>query len=248
MKKFLIVAICALVAVGMMPQQSYAQKKEKKEKKEKKPYEWVMPELSGNADVDNYLLKCDTLYNRIQNYCNNITFYELAEITVKDSNGNEEKTYQIVDENGNLRSSNLAFLQNLELILAYPAIALDMTSLATAQVAAVAAAPSLGLGAMKYGKYIKAGPNIIKLGGAEMKKIYKRARAQAKQIKALKAGKIDEAIAMNAEVNAGDVDAGTASMKQITMDKADYESQLQAIIDQDNANPINSDIPEEEIG
>ena len=244
MKKNLIVAICAFVTVSMLPQQLYAQKKEKKEKK---AYEWIMPELSGNSEVDTYLLKCDTLYNEIQNYCNNITFYEMAEITVKDADGNEEKTYQIVDENGNLRSSNLAFQQNLQLVLAYPAIALDMTNLALAQAAAVAAAPKLGLGAVKYGKYIKAGPNIIKLGGTEMKKIYQRARAQAKQIKALKAGKIDEAIAMNAEVNAGEVDAGTASMKQITMDKNDYDTQLQAITAQDNENPITGDIPEEEV-
>ena len=240
MKKFFSLVICALAVAIMMPAEAEAAKK-----KEKKPYEWVMPELSGNPDVDLYLLKCDTLYTKIQDYCNNITFYEMAEITVKDENGNEEKTYQIVDKDGNLRSSNLAFKQYLDLVLAYPLIALDMTDLATCQLAAVAAAPNLGLGALKYGKYIKAGPNIIKMGGAEMKKIYKRARAQAKQIKALKAGKIDEAVALNAEVNAGEVDGGTASIKQQTMTKADYDKQLEAITAIDNTTSIGGDIPEE---
>lgn len=249
MRKLLFMAICAFVATYIMPQQAYAQKKEKEKKetvkKEKQPYEWAMPELSGNADVDTYLKKCDTLYNKIQNYCNNITFYEMAEITVKDADGNEEKNYQIVDKDGNLRSSNLAFQQNLDIIMAYPGIMLDMTDLATAQAAALLAAPKLGLNALKYGKYIKTGPNIIKMGGAEMKNIYQHARTQAKQIKALKAGKIDEVIALNAEIMSGEVDAGTASMKQLTMDKEDYEKQLQAITEVDNATPM-GELPEEE--
>lgn len=254
MKKVFSVIICALALCVMIPQQAEAAKK--KDKKEKK-VEWVMPALTGNADVDNYLLKVDTLYNKITSYSKSITFYEMAEIVVKDENGQEEKFYQIVDKDGNLRSSNLAFQQNMDIILAYPNLALDVTNglldVTTAEVGALAAVPSLliDLGPLKaapYKKYITSGLSTVKTAWDEGKTIYKRARAQAKQIKALKAGKIDDVVALNAEVNAGAVDAGSASMRQVTMSKADYEAQFGKITAEDSANPVNTDqdIPEEE--
>jgi hypothetical protein len=242
MKKLFNIALCALAMLIAMPQQAEAAKK-----KEKKAFEWEMPELSGNADVDNYLLKCDTLWTKIKSYSTDITFYEMAEITVTNADGTTEKTYQMVDKDGVVRSKNLAFKQNMDIILAYPDIVLKLTDLATAQLAAVTAAPSLGLGALKYGKYIKAGPKIIEMGGQEMKTIYKRARAQAAQIKALKEGKIDDAIEKNTEVQAGQVEAGATSIRQITKTKEDYDKELAAATQVDNANSVDGmNIPEEE--
>lgn len=247
MKKLFTLIACAIAMGMMMPSTAFAGKK--KEKKEKKPYEWVMPELTGNESFDEYLLKCDTMYNQIRSYCDSIVFYEIAEITVIDENGEKDIKYQVVDEAGNLRSSNLAFKQNLDLVMAYPEIALDMTSMAAYTASATAALPSLGLNALSYGKYVKAGPKIIGMGGSEMKKIYKKARAQAKQIKALKAGKIDEVKALQAEVNGGDVEAGAASLRTLEMNKADYEEQFGKIQAEDNAagDIIDQDIPEEAI-
>lgn len=254
MKKFLTTVLCTLALCMFMPQQANAAKK--KEKKQKKT-EWVMPALTGNNEVDNYLLKVDTLYNQITSYSKDITFYEMAEIIVTDENGQEEKFYQIVDKDGNLRSSNLAFKQNMDIIMAYPNLALDVTAglvnVTAAEIGALAAVPSLvmnvgPLKAASYKKYITSGLSTVKTAWEEGKIIYKRARAQAKQIQALKAGKIDDVITMNAEVNAGDVDAGSASLRSINMTKAEYEARIGKINEEDKANPVNTDItiPEEE--
>ena len=79
-----------------------------------------------------------------------------------------------------------------------------------------------------------------------MKEIYKRARAQAKQIKALKEGNIDQLEALNAEVNASEVDAGAASIRVIEKNKADYDAELAKVTQEDAENPIeNDEIPEE---
>lgn len=247
MKRFFALVACAIVVSLVMPSSAFAQKK-KKEKNEKAPYEWVMPELSGNETFDEYLLKCDTLYNKIQSYSNDsIVFYEVAEITVIDEKGEKDTKYQVVDAEGNLRSSNLAFKQNLDIIMAYPEIALDMTSMVAYTVSATAALPNLGLKALSYGKYIKAGKKIVELGGKEMKVIYKKSRAQAKQIKALKAGKIDEVKALQAEVQGGEVEAGAATLRAIEMSKADYETQFGKIMQEDAAagDVTGQDIPEE---
>ncbi|MGN1263093.1 MAG: hypothetical protein ACI4TW_03565 [Prevotella sp.] len=243
MKKYFLALVLCLISLGMiMPTEANAQKK-------KKEFKWTLPELTGNANFDEYLLKCDTLYNNIQNYCNNIVFYDVAEITVIDENGEKDIKYQVVDKDGNLRSSNKAFQQNMNLIMAYPDIALDMTNMALYTTSATAALPGLGMKSLSYGKYLKAGPNIISLGGDEMKKIYKKARAQAKQIKALKQGKIDEVKALQAEVDGGDVNAGTASLRAIEMNKANYEEQFGKIEMEDNqvGDVTSADIPEEAI-
>lgn len=254
MKKIISIVICAFALGIVMPQSMMA---EKKEKKEKKGYVWEMPKLTGNKEFDEYLLKCDTLNTRIRSYCDAITFYQMCPVIATDNgqpDGQEiDRQWCMVDTTTNtLRSPNMAFSQNLQLILSYPAIALDMTGLAVYTASATTALPKLGLKSLSYAKYLKAGPNIVAYGGKEMKKIYKMARKQAKQIKDLKAGKVDDDYAKNAQVSAEAVDAGDASMSAlissnpIYMDKATYEKQIGEIKKQDAENPIkNDDIPEE---
>lgn len=250
MKK-LLAFIALFMCLGLIiPTQAstFIDKKEKKEKKKKakKPYVWVMPALTGNKDFDDYLKLCDDLNNKIVAYSDSIVFYEVAEIHVIDESGEKDIQYHVVDSAGNLRSANKAFQQNFDLVMAYPLIALDMTNLGLASTSASLALTDLGLNAISYGKYIKAGPILIGRGGKEMKEIYKRARAQAKQIKALKEGKIDDVKALNAEVNASDVEAGTASMRVIEMQKSDYDSELEKVTQEDNETPVsNEEIPEE---
>lgn len=253
MKKIilLLVSVLALgmiapVSAKVVTEKKEKKEKKKKEKKQKKPYVWTMPPLTGNKDFDDYLKLCDDLNNKIVAYAEDITFYDVAEIHVIDESGEKDITYQVVDSAGNLRSSNLAFQQNMELVMSYPLIALDITNLTLASTNASLALPELGLNSLAYGKYMKAGPILIGRGGKEMKEIYKRARNQAKQIKALKKGNIDEVKALNAEINAGDVDGGTASIRVIEMKKADYEAEFERITKEDADNPIaNDDIPEE---
>lgn len=244
---FVALSMC-LGLIAPVQANNFVDKKEKKEKKKKakKPYVWVMPALTGNKDFDDYLKLCDDLNNKIVAYSDSIVFYEVAEVHVIDESGEKDIQYHVVDSAGNLRSANKAFQQNFDLVMAYPLIALDMTNLGLASTSASLALADLGLNAISYGKYIKAGPILIGRGGKEMKEIYKRARAQAKQIKALKEGKIDDVKALNAEVNASDVEAGTASMRVIEMQKSDYDSELEKVTQEDNETPVsNEEIPEE---
>lgn len=250
MKKLLVFMACVLSMGLVLPvsAEMSPEKKDKKEKKkkEKKPYEWKMPALTGDKDFDDYLKLCDDLNNKIVAYAESIVFYEVAEIHVIDESGEQDIQYHVVDSAGNLRSANKAFEQNFQLIVSYPLIALDMTNLNLASTTASLALPNLGLNSISYAKYLKAGPILIGRGGKEMKEIYQRARAQAKQIKALKAGKIDELKALNAEVNASEVDAGAASMRVIEKQKVDYASELEKVTQEDAENPItNDEIPEE---
>lgn len=251
MKKLLVFFACILslglvlpVSAEMSPDKK--EKKEKKKKKEKKPYVWKMPALTGNKDFDDYLKLCDDLNNKITAYAENIVFYEVVGVRVMDETGEHEIKYHVVDSLGNLRSANKAFEQNFQLITSYPLIALDMTNLGLATSTATLALTDLGLNSISYAKYLKAGPILIGRGGKEMKEIYKRARAQAKQIKALKEGNIDQLEALNAEVNASEVDAGAASIRVIEKNKADYDAELAKVTQEDAENPIeNDEIPEE---
>ena len=152
-----------------------------------------------------------------------------------------------------LRSSGEAFKQDMDIILAYPDLMLDMTNLSLATTLAGTSLPGLdGLKAIAYAKYLKAGPILVGEGGKQMKKIYKLARKQATQIKDLKAGKVDDDYARNAEVEASSVDAGEASMnvlissKPVYMEKATFEQQNGAIQKQDEENPVSDEeLPEE---
>ena len=247
--------MCFLCMGILMPTMSYANtgnddKKEKKEKKkkEKKPFVWTMPKLTGEQAMDDYLKLCDQMNTQIKKYSEDITFYDVAEIHVTGENGEEDVQYCIVDSLGNIRSSNRALAQNLEIILAYPTIALDATNLMTSTTAASTALLSNPLLSFSNCKYLKAGPILAGRALKEMKVIYKKARAQAKVIKAMKAGKTDELKALNAEMNAGDVDAGTASMRVINKTTAEYEEQMAAITadDEKYASATEQEIPEEE--
>lgn len=253
MKRFFYFIVCCLCMAIVTPVTAEvpAEKKEKKEKKGKKKkdaYVWKMPALTGDKDFDDYLNLCDSLNSKIENYKEDIVFYEVAEIHIVDENGEKDIRYHVVDSMGNLRSANKAFIQNFDLIMAYPFITLDMTNLGLATTLATTSLANLGLNSLTYAKYLKAGPILIGRGGKEMKEIYKSARHQAKMIKTLKEGKIDDVKALHAEVNAGSIDAGTASLKVIEMKKADYETAFEKITKEDNENPITqNDIPEEVI-
>jgi len=251
MKRFMTLVLCALALGMVMPQDAMAQKKKKS-----KEFVWELPELTGNKDFDHYLLLCDTLNTEIKKYSEGITFFQMRPIVVTEDGKEVDRQWCMVDTTTNtLRSSGEAFKQNMDIIMAYPNILLDMTNLSLATTSA--GLELVNLGGMKpitYAKHLQAGPKIVAAGGKEMKKIYKLARKQAAQIKDLKAGKVDDDYARNAEVEASNVDAGDASMnvlissKPIFMDKATYEQQVGEINKKDAENPVSDDpLPEEAV-
>ena len=96
MKRFFYFIVCCLCMAIVTPVTAEvpAEKKEKKEKKGKKKkdaYVWKMPALTGDKDFDDYLNLCDSLNSKIENYKEDIVFYEVAEIHIVDENGEKDK-------------------------------------------------------------------------------------------------------------------------------------------------------------
>ena len=208
MKKLMTILFCAIALGVVMPQQTMAQdsKKEKK-KKERKPFEWKMPELTGDKTFDDYLKTCDTLYNRIRNYSDGIVFYSVKKGLVPDKKTGETKEVMgVFDENNNYRSSGKALEQYAQLILQGTGLLADLTLITTSTAAATSALPNLGMKALSYGKYVKAGPKIVQMGTDEIGEIVKKTREQAKAIRALRKGYNEEGQLKNASVDPSNID------------------------------------------
>lgn len=185
MKQIERIVSLLLLTIMLVPCGVYAQKKEKKEKKK---FVWELPKLTENQEFDTYLLTCDTLYNRIQAYNDNIVYYKVAQTDTgeKDDAGQPLYKYAIVDDEGNARNTGRALLQYADFVLTGTNIVLDCASLSLLTATATTALPSLGLNALSYGKYLKAGPRIVAMGGQEIKEIVTSCKSQAKAIRSLK--------------------------------------------------------------
>ena len=184
--------VIALALCVTMPLSALAQDKKKKEKttKEKKEWVWEMPEkLSGNDVVDKYLLTCDSLNTQVRQFADSIVYYKVAKKEVgTDENGLPVYEYQVVDNNNVIRSKSLAFSQYVQIGKAGSQLVLAITKLGTRTASATAALPKLGLNALSYGKYVKAGPKLISAATSELKGIMSNCADQRKQIRALKKG------------------------------------------------------------
>lgn len=195
MKRLINLMLLVLAIAVAAPTSMQAQKKkEKKEKKAKKEFVWELPELTKNKDFDKYLLTCDTLNSRIRTYCDSIVFYEVKKIQETDANGNvimdengkPKEIYAVVDNENHIRGSKEAIFQYADMILSGTSIILDMANITVLTATATTALPSLGLKALSYGKYLKAGPIMAKDGAVEIKEIVSKCRTQAKAIRAYK--------------------------------------------------------------
>lgn len=183
MKLIKIVTLLAVCLI-LVPFNSQAQKKQK----EKKPFVWELPKLTGNDDFDRYLLTCDTLYTRIQSYNDSITYYKVEQAPTGevDDAGKPLYKYKVVDNAGNTYNTLKVVSQYADFILAGTNILLDCTNLTLLTATATTSLPSLGLNAFSYGKYVKSGPQIVSLGGKEVKEIISSYKSQAKAIQTLK--------------------------------------------------------------
>lgn len=176
--KYLVLFVAVLM---LLPCGAQAQKKEKK-------FEWKLPKLTENKEFDTYLLTCDTLYTRIQAYNDSIVYYKVAQTDTgeKDDAGQPLYKYAVIDDEGNARNTGRALLQYADFILTGTNIVLDCANLTLLTASATTALPSLGLNALSYGKYLKAGPKIVGMGGKEIKEIVSSCKTQAKAIRALR--------------------------------------------------------------
>ncbi len=189
MKKLTKIVIALLAILMVAPMGVEAAKKDKK-KGEKKKYEWQMPDqLSGNAIVDEYLLSCDTLWNEIQKYNEDMTTYIFKTDTFA-VNGEIYVMSHMENAEGQYLTRGAANWQLFEAVTIGVEIVADGVLIGLQTANATLELPNLGLGALSYAKYVKAGPNIIALAGKEIKELANIRRAQWQQWKSMK----DEAI------------------------------------------------------
>ena len=186
----LMIALLAILVV--LPAGLGANTLDKKKDKKKKPFKWELPAtLSGNKDVDEYLLSCDTLWTRIQSYTENMTTYEYKEDTLWNINGSNYVVAHMENDKGEYLTRGAVNWQLVEAVTTGVNIVLDATNLGLQTALATASLPSLGLKAISFAKYIKAGPVIIGKGGKEIKELATLRRSQYQSWKALKKGAID---------------------------------------------------------
>ena len=171
MKKLFIVTL-ALLTFGSQQQVQAA--KDKKQKKELK-WDWDGKTFSGNAEIDTYLKKIDTLYNKVNTYKDDIESYTMApptQFTLDDG-----KTYEIcymTNKDGQLVTRGTVNWQCVQAIMQGTNIVLDMTNAGLLSAGAALALPNLGLKALSFSKYVKGGPAVISAGTKAIKDVRKK--------------------------------------------------------------------------
>lgn len=190
MKTLTKVMVAMLAVIMMLPVSADAQKKNDK-KKEKKKFEWVMPELTGNDSFDQYLLSCDTIWNKTKVVAENMHTYTFKTDTLRGINGADYVMAHMEDASGAYLTRGAVTWQLIEAIKEGAGIVLDIANIGVLTAAATTALPGLGIKALSYGKYLKSGPKIMQGCGSEIKEIAAVRRQQYQQWKAMKEGAID---------------------------------------------------------
>ncbi|NDV65261.1 hypothetical protein [Bacteroides sp. 224] len=229
-----------LLGIGFAAIPAHAQKS-KKEKKEKKEFNWsnIRPdELSGLEDLDEYILTCDTIWERITTYRDSITFFQIDTIKAQDpATGELFKVMKIRDKDGKERNFSGSFMQCVEMATTGVGILTDVSIITLLNASAATDLVSNPLLALKYGKCLKGGVNIISMAFREVKTIIEKSKKQGADIKALKKSQLgqstDTAIVLTEEreegkdyseyVDISDIDLGTPEEGGINIDEIDID-------------------------
>jgi hypothetical protein len=204
-----------------------------------KSFIWEMPEkLTGNEDFDTYLLTCDTLWNRIQSYNEQIIYYKVAQAPTGevDDTGNPIYKYMVIDDEGNPYKTLQVISQYADWIMSGSLIVLQCTTLSLMTASATTSLPKLGLKAFSYAKYVQAGPKIVSLGVNEIKEMNAAAKKQGAAIKALKKASTNTAENKDAVMLTSDVPEGV-EIVQMTSEELDELA----------ANAMGDDVNEEDL-
>ncbi len=167
-----------------------ARKKAEKARKkaEKEPYNWEKerPKLSGAVSMDAYILYCDTMWNRIQDYRESMTFFRLDTVPARTETDEIIYVVKILDEDGNQKNFGRSLLQGMEMALTGTNIILDVAviSLMTTNASLDLAANPLLV--FSHTKCLKGGPQIISLAYNEVKEIVNATKSQMADIKSMK--------------------------------------------------------------
>ena len=191
-----------------------------------KTFEWVKPsKLSGNEIVDDYLLSCDTLWNKIQSYNEQITYYKVAQAPTDevDETGNPIYSYMVIDDEGNARNTWQVIKQYADWITSGALIGLQCTAVSAQTVSATAEMPKLGLKAISYAKHLQAGPKIVAMGVSEIKEMNASFKVQASAIKKLKSASTNTAENKHVVIKTSDIPEGV-ELVQMTSEELDQKA------------------------
>lgn len=219
--------------------------KNEKKKKNRKEFVWEKPsEMTGIKDFDTYILTCDTLWNRITTYRDSIHFFQIDTVKVIDKTTNTPYyDIQIRDEEGTKRNWLESIKQGTDMVLTGTNIVLDAANITLMTATATTSLTENPLVAFTHGKYLKAGPRIVKLAYDEVKEIVSRTKVQTKQMREIHKSKIDkstdtdylvpipEDVEINLEecVDMATLDMGESSAQDLPEDllNADLDSELE---------------------
>lgn len=164
-----------------------------KEKKEKKPYEWNWDKkLSGDKNVDDYLLSIDSIWYQMQDLNKEMEIYTYKEDTLV-VNGKTYIAAHMEDAKGDYVTRGTVNWQFAHTTTLSGSIVMQSTLVALQTATATMSLPNLGLNAFSYGKYVKAGPKVIEMAAKGVKDIWTIAVAQAKRWNGMKAESVDPA-------------------------------------------------------
>lgn len=209
MKNYLKIFVCALALAVAMPAVAQKKKGGDKDKKEKKEIVWpggTKPAATGNATVDKYINTCDTMINKLKYIGESVTFYHVATIRVTNADGTVTEKRAVVDQNGTIRSKNLALKQTMELIKTCTELTMSSANLGLMTATYPPAALSLGVTGMKYMKYTKIGGQLTGRCTTEMVDLLKRLRQQGKEIRAFKKSFSESGELANPSLNMSNID------------------------------------------
>lgn len=252
MKNFIKISVCVLALAVAMPAMAQKKKGGDKDKKEKKEIVWpggTKPAATGNASIDKYINTCDTMINKLKYIGESVTFYHVATIRVTNADGTVTEKRAVVDENGTIRSKNLALKQTLELIKTCTELTVSSANLALLTATYTTSLPSLGLSAIKYGKYVKIGGQLTGRCTTEMVDLMKRLRQQGKEIRAFKKSFSEAGELSDPSMDISNIDGIDFSATPVVeKSNEDFERELAeaAQVDQDNSGDVDDSLFDEE--
>jgi hypothetical protein len=201
-------------------------------KKNKPPYNWYTEhrpgKLSGTMkDLDAYILYCDTTFNSIQNYKENITFFHVDTVYTILEDGTKAKVVKILDQEGNPKNFSKSFQQGAEMTLSGTNIILDVANITLMTASATLDLTSDPIGAFSYAKCLKGGPKIVELAYVEVKEIVNATKAQMADLKRMKESKLegstDQAYILPLDTNDMPDEDDFKSITEIDMGSSDGE-------------------------
>lgn len=185
----------ALLLIGMLiavPTVINA-KDDKKAKKEKKQFEWTWDKkLSGNEDMDSYLLAVDSIWYQMQDLSSLVDTYSFKEDTMC-IDGKYYIAAYAVNPEGNFVTRGTLNWQFAETTMLSANIVLKATTVGLQTVTASTALLNMGMKGFSYAKYIKAGPKVIELATVGVKDVWTKTKTQSKRWSAMKKAAVDPA-------------------------------------------------------